>query len=62
MSREQAIFNILITVTGFTRFEWLETAEDLQIVRYAMAELKAAGGDLERAGWRRWEDVREELG
>ena len=42
--------------------EWLETIEDLQTVREAVAELKAAGGDRARAGWRRWEEVREEVG
>lgn len=30
--------------------EWLETIEDLQIARKALAELKAAGGDRKRAG------------
>jgi PHD/YefM family antitoxin component YafN of YafNO toxin-antitoxin module len=42
--------------------EWLETIEDAQIVKEAYAELKASGGDRERAGWRRWEEFREELG
>lgn len=41
--------------------EWLETLEDLQIARSALAELKTAGGDRERAGWLRWEDVRDDL-
>ena len=31
--------------------EWLETLEDVQIARQALAELRAAGGDRERAGW-----------
>ena len=37
--------------------EWLETLEDVQVGKDASAELAAAGGDRERAGWLRWEDV-----
>jgi PHD/YefM family antitoxin component YafN of YafNO toxin-antitoxin module len=37
--------------------EWLETLEDTQIAKEAFAELRAAGGDRERAGWLRWDDV-----
>jgi hypothetical protein len=37
--------------------EWLETLEDVQIAREALAELAAAGGDRKRAGWMRWDDV-----
>lgn len=38
-----------------TLIEWLETLEDLQIVRQAVAELKAAGGDRKKAGWMEWQ-------
>jgi hypothetical protein len=41
--------------------EWLETIEDVQIAREATAQLKALGGDRERAGYLRWDDVKEEL-
>lgn len=41
--------------------EWLETLEDLQIARQALAELKAAGGDRKRAGWVRWEDAADTI-
>jgi PHD/YefM family antitoxin component YafN of YafNO toxin-antitoxin module len=41
--------------------EWLETLEDSQIAREAFAELKAAGGDREQAGWLKWDDVEKEL-
>ena len=41
--------------------EWLETLEDVQAVRQALAELKAAGGDRQRAGWREWKAVAEEI-
>lgn len=42
--------------------EWLETVEDLQIARRAFAELRAAGGDRQRAGWLEWSAVAKELG
>ncbi len=41
--------------------EWLETLEDLQIARQAFVELKAAGGDRKRAGWREWKSVAGEV-
>jgi hypothetical protein len=40
--------------------EWLETLEDVQIARKASAELKEFGGDRDRAGWIRWDNVIEE--
>ncbi len=45
-----------------TLIEWLETLEDLQIVRQAFAELKAASGDRKRAGWLEWKNVAGEIG
>ena len=41
--------------------EWLETLEDVQIAKDAYEKLAAAGGDREQAGWKRWDDVREEF-
>jgi len=41
--------------------DWLEGLEDLQIVRQACAELRAAKGDRRKAGWLDWEAVRGEL-
>ncbi|MEK6324882.1 MAG: hypothetical protein AABN33_24840 [Acidobacteriota bacterium] len=41
--------------------EWLETLEDVAIAKQAMAELKAAGGDREKAGWLEWNSVEAEL-
>jgi len=41
--------------------EWLETLEDVQIAKEALAELSAAGNDRQRAGWLRWDDVKEEV-
>lgn len=40
---------------------WLETLEDLQVFKAAYAELEAAGNNREKAGWLRWEDVRDEI-
>lgn len=37
--------------------EWLETVEDVQVARRALAELSAAKGNRKRAGWHKWEDV-----
>jgi hypothetical protein len=41
--------------------EWLETLEDIEVARQAVAELRAADGDRERAGWLRWDDVKGEI-
>jgi hypothetical protein len=41
--------------------EWLETLEDGRLARQAYEELKASGGDRERAGWLKWDDVKETL-
>jgi len=41
--------------------EWLETLEDVELAKEAFAQLKAAGGDRERAGWYKWDDVKEDL-
>lgn len=41
--------------------EWLETLEDIQIAPDAYAELEAVGGDRERAGWLRCEEIEGEL-
>ena len=41
--------------------EWLETVEDLQVVQGAAEELKAAGGDRNRAGWLKWDTVAGEI-
>ncbi len=41
--------------------EWIEDLEDTQIVRTALAELHAAGGDRQRAGWLPWHEAEEEL-
>jgi hypothetical protein len=41
--------------------EWLETLEDVQIARDAFNELKTFDGDRERAGWLKWDEVKERL-
>lgn len=40
---------------------WLEDREDQEAVRQAYADLKAAGGDRQRAGWLEWDQVKDEL-
>jgi hypothetical protein len=42
--------------------EWLETLEDIEVAKDAYAQREAAGGDRDRAGWLRWDDVKEDLG
>ena len=42
--------------------EWLETLEDVQAAEEALAELKTFAGERGRAGWLRWDDVKEDLG
>ena len=44
-----------------TMIEWLETVEDMQIVREAYDQLRKAKGNRKRAGCRKWTDVRDEL-
>jgi hypothetical protein len=44
-----------------TLVEWLETVEDRQIVGEAFDQLRAAGGDRARAGWKEWDAARGEL-
>jgi aspartate/tyrosine/aromatic aminotransferase len=41
--------------------ESLEDAEDMAVVREALAGLKAVGGDRAKAGFRPWAEVRAEL-
>jgi hypothetical protein len=41
--------------------EWLETLEDVQIAKQAYAELETSDGDRDRAGWLRWDEIKEEL-
>jgi len=41
--------------------EWLETLEDIELAKEAFAQLEAASGDRERAGWLKWDDVKEDL-
>jgi PHD/YefM family antitoxin component YafN of YafNO toxin-antitoxin module len=41
--------------------EWLETLEDVELAKEAFAQLEAASADRERAGWLKWDDVKEDL-
>ncbi len=44
-----------------TLIEWLEIMEDVQTAKEAFTQLEFAGGDRSRAGWLKWDDVKEEL-
>jgi DNA-binding PadR family transcriptional regulator len=53
---------VVVSAEGWeTLVEWLEIIEDTAIAQQAFAQLKAAGGDRAKAGWRRWSEVEEEL-
>jgi hypothetical protein len=54
-------FAVISTDDWEALIEWLETLEDMQVVRRALADLKAAGGNRKRAGWLTWETVSGEL-
>jgi PHD/YefM family antitoxin component YafN of YafNO toxin-antitoxin module len=41
--------------------EWLETLEDEQVARDALAELKTVGGDRHQAGWLTWDQATREI-
>jgi len=44
-----------------TLVEGLETREDMEIAKDTYAQLEAAGGERARAGWLKWDDVREDF-
>jgi hypothetical protein len=53
---------VLLKITTWERIlEALEEAEDIATARQALAELEAAGGNLEKAGFVPWEKVRADL-
>ena len=41
--------------------EWLESLEDAQVAQRSLAELKAAGGNRQQAGWLDWKTVSGEI-
>lgn len=41
--------------------DWLETLEDMQTFKESYEALEQTGGDRQRAGWRQWSDVRDEI-
>lgn len=73
MTGLEALQSVQYVTVGKTRFavisvdDWetliqrLETLEDTQLAKEAFAELRAFDGDRERAGWLRWDEVKEEL-
>jgi hypothetical protein len=53
-------FAVVNIEDGEALLEWLETLGDVPIAREAYAEPKAPGGDRERAGWLRWDELKRE--
>lgn len=41
--------------------EWLETVEDIEVVRQAFSALENADGNRQRAGWLEWKAVADEI-
>ncbi len=41
--------------------EWLEDIEDRDVLKESLTELKQAGGNRKKAGWRSWNDVQAEV-
>ena len=41
--------------------EWLETVEDVEVVRQACAQLKAAKGNRKKTGWLKWDAVKDDI-
>jgi len=52
---------VLDVENGQAFIDELESVEDLQIAKQALNELKAAGGNRDRAGWLKWDDVESHL-
>jgi hypothetical protein len=61
VTKNRKRFAVLTNEDWEALIEWLETLEDSHTVKQALAELKTAKGNRRRAGWRRWEDVEDEL-
>ena len=71
MELAQETIHVLVDVQGrptAVQIDWetwqrivdaLEDAEDIGLARAALAELEAAGGNPEKAGWLRLEDLEE---
>jgi hypothetical protein len=41
--------------------EWIENLEDAKLVKQTLAELAAAKGDRQKAGWLMWDEVEVQL-
>ena len=52
---------VLSAEDWLTLVEWVESLEDIEAAREALAKLAAAGGDRARAGWLEWEAATEDL-
>jgi hypothetical protein len=61
VTKNRKRFAILAIEDWEALIEWLELLEDSHVVKQALSDLKAAKGNRRRAGWRKWEDVEDEL-
>ena len=59
VSRKGKRFAVLSAEEWDSLIEWLESLEDTQIARQAFAELKAAKGNRAKAGWLKWDAVKD---
>ena len=52
---------VLLDIAAWeTLIDWIENIIDTKIARQALAELQAAGGRPQQAGWLAWDDISEE--
>ena len=61
MSAKGKRFAVLSAEDWEALIAWLETVEDVEVARQALATLKAAGGNRRQAGWAAWKDVAGEV-
>ncbi len=53
---------VLVEIAAWERIlKALEDAEDLALAKEALAAIDAVGGDLDKAGFLNWDEVRSEL-
>jgi PHD/YefM family antitoxin component YafN of YafNO toxin-antitoxin module len=61
VSKKGKRFAVISAEDWESLIEWLEDLEDARTARDAYAALKKAKGNRERAGWLRWDSVKDQL-
>jgi hypothetical protein len=61
VSKKGKRFAVLNADDWESLIEWLETLEDAHVARQAYAGLKAAKGNRAKAGWLKWDAVKNDL-